>query len=47
MLENVDLTKLLAMMERKEKRIQILERQDLENSAIIDKAMKNADYRVK
>mmetsp|Transcript_12463 Transcript_12463/g.16869 ORF Transcript_12463/g.16869 Transcript_12463/m.16869 type:complete len:138 (+) Transcript_12463:503-916(+) len=46
-LENVNLNKLLGMMERKEKRILALERADLENTAALDKAIHNADYRVK
>lgn len=47
MLENVDLHKLLAMMERKEKRIALLEKADLEQSLAIDKANRNAEHRVK
>ena len=41
-LENVDLQKLLQMMERKEKRIKELERVDLDQSLKIDALMKNA-----
>ena len=39
-LENVDLQKLLLMMERKEKRIKELERVDLEQSLKLDGLMK-------
>ena len=47
MLENVDLHKLLGMMERKEKRIETLEKADLEQSTALDMAYQVADQKVK
>jgi len=46
-LENVDLNKLLTMMERKEQRIQALEKADLETGVAIDKGLQAAEIRVK
>ena len=37
-LENVDLHKLLGMMERKERRIETLEKADMEQAQALDKA---------
>ena len=47
MLENVNLHKLLQMMERKEKRIRTLEANEHEQSVILDAKMKVAESRVK
>ena len=47
MLENVDLHKLLGMMERKERRIEQLEKNDLESGVAMDKALALADKKVR
>lgn len=46
-LENVNLHKLLQMMERKEKKIRTLEANEQEQAVIIDAKMKVAESKVK